>query len=194
MPLHFPARRLSDIGSQIRERKELREARRLKKPLNQNETSKVSKLQKISDWALEIKTAIPTSDRKNKSPTRNSPGFPRTSVSAGKQPLFGYDRSLGARYSPTYASMMSAVSGSSGQQRDSDSNKSCSSAYQKDNFHNDHRPQTDDDDNLIIRPSWDPPEVGPSTWWKYPPPGYREVRMAEENLKARQRNSNTSIY
>ena len=182
MPLHFPLRRISNLGSQIRERTELHEARRLKKPLNQNEVLKASKLQKISDWAFEIKSAIPLPDRKNKSAARKVSGIPPGSVLAGKQPVHEYNRTSGARYSPTYASMMSALSSSSSHQSISNSSNSRSSSYQKE-FHYKHgRSKVNDEDDLVVRPLWDPPDVGPSTWWKYPPPGYHDMQIADQTM------------
>ena len=180
MPLHFPSKRISDLSFQIRERIEVREARRLKKPLNNNnEESKISKLRRLSDWAFDVKSFTSTPDRKTKNAARNVTGFPRSSVLAGKQRSNSYDRSSGAGYSPTYASMMSALSGSPNSQK--------RPGFDDDGIgrrRNTYRSSANDEDDLIIWPSWDPPDVGPSTWWKHPPPGYNYARTAVEATNA----------
>lgn len=192
MPLHFPSRRISDFGSQIRERIELREARRLKKPLNHNDVLKNSKIQKLSELAFDFRNAIPSANRKNKSVTQNVTGCSRSSVLAGKQLAHEHDRSSGAQYSPTYASMMSTLSSSSSYQGTLVSSKSRSNPYQKNFPHKRCQFQADDEGDLLTRPSWDPPDVGPSTWWKHPPPGYYDAQMVEETLKTGKHSSSTS--
>ena len=176
MPLHFPSKRVSDLRFQIRERIEVREARRLKKPLNSNnEEWKTSKLRRLSDWAFDVKHSITAPDRTGKSAVQNVAGLPRSSVLAGKQRSDSDDRSSGAGYSPTYASMMSALSSSANSQKRAVSEDD--SIGPRRNMHRSSA-NDDDDDDLIIWPSWDPPDVGPSTWWKHPPPGYNDVRTA----------------
>lgn len=177
MPLHFPSKKISDLGFQIRERIEIREARRMKKPLNNNKKDlKTSKLRRLSDWAFDVKSPTSTPDRKIEGAEQNVTILLRSSVLAGKQRVNSDDRSSGTSYSPTCASMMSALSSSPNSQK-----RPVSKDDGIESYRNVHRSSAhDDDDDLIIWPSWDPPDVGPSTWWKYPPPGHNDARTAVE--------------
>ena len=146
----------------------------MKKPLY-DEDVKVSKLQKFSNWAFDAKVS---QNKPHELFCDTSVGVSTTDchqqVSSSKRQNKDDDSCTASSSSPT-SLISSPTSSTSSEASHAVSAKSVDSreaTCQNDNRRSLPQQSRPNVVRSMLEPYWDPPEVGPSDWWKHPPPDH----------------------